>query len=70
MEILTIIAVGSMCILLGRFMLTQHKKTRKEAQEIKTRLTKMSSDMESGIEKSDRHFRDLDHELLNGSNPG
>jgi len=35
-----------------------------KVREIKTRLTKMASDLDAGVEKSDRHFQELGHELV------
>lgn len=40
-HILLITAVAVITILFARFELAQHKKTRKETQEIKTKLTFM-----------------------------
>lgn len=37
--ILQTITIGIMLILLARYIKSEHKKTRKETQEIKTRLT-------------------------------
>jgi cell shape-determining protein MreC len=46
---LFLIAQGLMVALLSRFiyiqLFTQHKKTRKEIQEVKTRLTQMRKDL-------------------------
>ena len=38
MEFLVVVAIGAMILLMGRFIDAQEKKTRKEMQEIKTRL--------------------------------
>jgi len=45
MEILQVITTGIMFALFGSYEYTQHKKTRKESQEIKTRLTQVRKDL-------------------------
>lgn len=45
MEILQIIAIGIMIALLGKHVSREHKKTRKESQEIKTRLAQVRKDL-------------------------
>lgn len=55
MEILQIIAIGIMFMLLGKYIRSEHKKTRKESQEIKTRLTQVRKDLNK-IEKNTEYF--------------
>ena len=50
MEILQTTTIGIMFILFAGFEFKQHKKTRKDQQEIKTRLTQVRKDLNT-IEK-------------------
>ena len=51
MELITIVIFcGIINVALANFIYVQHKKTRKETQEIKTRLTQVRKDLNT-IEK-------------------